>query len=85
MAARIILHHPHVDLEDGDLCYCSYYRLSEPINGVQDGEVELMPTVPMTDAEILAEIKVLAVAHANLQTSDAVPFTAADVVTWEAR
>ena len=40
---------------------------------------------PMTDAEILDAIKSLAVAHANLQTADAVPFTLADVITWEAR
>lgn len=85
MPARIILHHPHVDVHDGVMCYCSFYRLSEKVNGVEDGEVELVPDVPMTDAEILDAIKVLAVDHANLQTSDAVPFTLADIVTWEAR
>lgn len=85
MAARIILHHPHVDVHDGRLCYCSFYRLSERVAGVEDGEVELEPVAPMTDAEILDAIKSLAVAHANLQTADAVPFTLADVITWEAR
>lgn len=85
MAARIILHHPHVDVHDGRLCYCSFYRFSERVAGVEDGEVELEPVAPMTDAEILDAIKSLAVAHANLQTADAVPFTLADVITWEAR
>jgi len=85
MAARIILHHPHVDVHDGRLCYCSFYRFTERVAGVEDGEVELEPVAPMTDAEILDAIKVLAVEHANLQTADAVPFTLADVITWEAR
>lgn len=85
MSARIILHHPHVDVHDGTLCYCAFYRLSEKVAGVEDGEVELVPVEPMTDAQILDEIKALAVAHANLQTADAVPFTLSDVITWEAR
>ena len=83
MVAKIILHHPHVDVHGGALCYGASYRLSEKVQGVEDGEVELVPSVPMTDAEILDSIKVLAVDHANLQTANAVPFTLADVITWE--
>jgi hypothetical protein len=85
MAARIILHHPHVELEDGALEYCVAYRLSEPVAGVADGEVGYAPAPGATEAEILDEIKALAVAHANLQTADAVPFTLSDVITWEAQ
>lgn len=85
MAAKIVLMHPHIDVEDGVLEYCAAYRFTEPVNGVEDGEIGYEPAPGATDAEILDEIKVLAVAHANLQTADAVPFTLADVITWEAR
>lgn len=79
---KIVLRHPHVDLHDGVLCYCSDYRLTEPVNGVEDGQVMFAPSGE-TEEQILDAIKVRAVDHANLQTSDAIPFTLADVVTWE--
>lgn len=80
------MRHPHVDIHDGMLCYFAEYSLTEPVNRVIDGAVEVAvdPADPLlTDAEILAQIKTLAVAHANLQTSDSVPFTESDVITWE--
>ena len=85
MPAKIILFHPHIELEDGAIEYCAAYRFTQPVNGVEDGEIGYEPAPGTTEEQILDEIKVLAVAHANLQTSDAVPFTLADVITWEAR
>lgn len=85
MPAKIVLHHPHIETDAGIVEYCAAYRLTEPVGGVIDGEIGYQPVPGATDAEILNEIKVLAVAHANLQTADAVPFTLADVITWEAR
>jgi hypothetical protein len=79
---KIVLRHPHVDLHDGVLCYCSDYRFTEPVNGVEDGQV-MFAASGETEEQILDAIKVAAVEHANLQTSDAIPFTLADVVTWE--
>jgi hypothetical protein len=83
---RIILRHPHVDIHDGMLCYFAEYRLTEPVNRVVDGAVDLVvdPADPLqTDDVIMAQIKTLVVAHANLQTSDSVPFTESDLITWE--
>ena len=85
MPAKIVLQHPHVELAAGVLEYCVGYRITEPIGGVMDGEVGYAPAPGATDAEILDEIKILAVEHANLQTADAVPFTLSDVITWESR
>ena len=82
---KIVLYHPHVDMHDGVLCYCAMYRLTEKVNGVEDGEAEITPTEGATDAEILDAIKQAAVDHANLQTGNAAAFTTADVITWEAR
>lgn len=82
---HIVLARAHVDIHDGILCYCAFYRLTEPVMGVEDGEVEIVPGVPMTDAEILEAIKAAAVDHANLQTENAVPFTLDNIITWEAR
>jgi hypothetical protein len=36
----------------------------------------------MTQADIVAELKQMAVDHANLETSNAVPFTLDDVIAW---
>ena len=83
MAAKIVLHRRHVEVEDGYVEWCCYYRLTEPVNGVEDGEVGFVPTPGMTQAQVLDELKQMAVDHANLQTSDALPFTLSDVITWE--
>ncbi len=83
MAAKIVLHRRHVEVEDGDIELCCYYRFTEPVNGVEDGEVGFVPTPGMTQAQVLDELKQMAVDHANLQTSEALPFTLSDVITWE--
>jgi hypothetical protein len=83
MAAKIVLTHRHIHSEHGPLEYCVDYYLTEPIDGVQDGMVGFEPTPGMTHAEIVAELKQMAVDHANLQTSNALPFTLSDVITWE--
>ena len=83
MAAKIVLHRRHVEVEDGDVEWCCYYRFTEPVNGVEDGEVGFVPTPGMTQKDVLDQLKQMAVDHANLQTSDALPFTLSDVITWE--
>lgn len=83
--AKIILSHPHIEAEDGVIEYCVNYRFTEPVNGVIDGEVGYEPSIGLTDAEILTELKTMVVDHANLQTSDALGFTVDDVITWEAK
>lgn len=85
MGAKLVLHHPHIETEAGVVEYCAAYRLTESVRGVIDGEVAHIPAPGATEGEILDAIKAAAVAHANLQTADAVPFTLADVITWEAR
>ena len=80
---KIIMSHPHIEVEGGDIKYCVYYWLSEPINGVMDGDVGYVPDFGLTKDEILNELKTIAVAHANLQTSNAVSFSLDDVITWE--
>lgn len=85
MTVRIVLSHPHVDIHDGMLCYYCDYQLTEPVNRVVDGAVEFVvdPADPLqTEAAILAQIKTLAVDHANLQTSNEIPFTESDVIAW---
>lgn len=82
-AVKIVMKHPHIEAEDGVIEYCVSYRFTEPVNGVIDGEVGYEPSIGLTDAEILTELKAMVVDHANLQTSDAVGFTTDDVITWE--
>lgn len=81
--ASIILEKPHVELEGVDLEFCCYYRFSEPVVGVYDGEVGYVPSPGLTNAQIMSGLITLVVDHANLQTANAQPFTAADVITWE--
>jgi len=82
---KIIVSHPHIEVEDGVIEYCVSYRFTEPVNGVIDGEVGYEPSPGLTEAEILTELTTMVVDHANLQTSDAVGFTTDDVITWEAK
>lgn len=83
MAAKIVLTHRHLHTEHGPLEYCVDYYLTEPVGGVVDGMVGFAPDRAMTDAEIVAELVQMACDHANLQTSNAVPFTIDDVITFE--
>lgn len=80
---KIVLSHPHIEFEDGVIEYCVSYRFTESVGGVLDGEVGYSPDPGLTDEQILAELKTMAVAHANLQTSDAMAFSTDDVITWE--
>lgn len=84
-AVKIILSHPHIEVEDGVIEYCVYYRFTEAVEGVIDGEVGYYASPALTEDEILAELKTMAVDHANLQTSNAAGFTVDDVITWEAK
>ena len=84
-AVKIILTHPHIEVEDGALEYCCHYRFTEAVEGVIDGEVGYEPSPGLTEEEILTELKTMAVDHANLQTSNAAGFTIDDVITWEVR
>ena len=81
--ASIIITKPHIHQHTTHYEYCVDYRFTEPVAGVVDGMVGYEPTPGMTNAEILAELINLVVEHANLQTSDAQPFTKSDVITWE--
>lgn len=83
-SVKIILTHPHIETRSGFLQYCAAYRFTEAINGVMDGQVGYEPASGLTEAQILDQLKALAVDHANLQTSNATGFTSADVITWEA-
>jgi len=80
---KIVLSHPHIEVDGGDIEYCVYYWLTEPVNGVMDGDVGYIPDPGLTKDEILNELKTMAVAHANLQTSDTIGFSLDDVITWE--
>jgi hypothetical protein len=80
---KIVLAHPHIEIEDGSIEYCCAYRLTEPVGAVLDGEVGYEPEASATQAEILAQLKQMAVDHANLQTEHALAFTLSDVITWE--
>lgn len=82
---KIVLEHPHVELEAADIEYCVGYRLTEPVGGVMNGEVGFAPDPGMTQAEILDTLKQMAVDHANLQTENAIGWTMDDVITWEVR
>lgn len=84
-AVKIILSHPHIEVEDSVIEYCVNYRFSEAVEGVLDGEVGYEPSPGLTEDEILTELKTMVVDHANLQTSDALGFTVDDVITWEAK
>ena len=80
---KIVLAHPHIELEGSSIEYCCSYHLTEPVGFVLDGEVGYEPTAGATKAEILDQLKQMAVDHANLQTEDALGFTVDDVITWE--
>jgi len=82
---KIVLSHPHVEVEDGAIEYCVYYRFTEAVRGVMDGEVGYEPAEGATQAEILSHLCQMAADHANLQTENVEAFTSADVITWEAR
>lgn len=82
-AVKIILTHPHIETRSGSLQYCAAYRFTEAVSGVMDGQVSYEPAAGTTEAQILDQLKTLAVDHANLQTSNAVGFAMADVITWE--
>jgi hypothetical protein len=84
-AVKIVLEHPHIEVEDGVIQYCVGYRLTNPVGGVIDGEVGYEPAPGATADDILAELCVMAADHANLQTANVEAFTTADVITWEAR
>jgi hypothetical protein len=81
--ASIIMCRPHVHQHADHWEFCVDYRFTEPVAGVVDGMVGMDPVPGMTDADILAALIPLVVDHANLQTADAQPFTADDVITWE--
>lgn len=83
MSAKIVLTHRHIHSEHGPLEYCVDYYLTEPVGGVIDGMVGIVPTPGMTQAQIVDELKQAAVDHANLQTMNAVHFTLSDIITWE--
>lgn len=84
-AVKIILSHPHIEVEDSAIEYCVNYRFTEAVEGVLDGEVGYEPSTGLTEDEILTELKTMVVDHANLQTSNAAGFTVDDVITWEAK
>jgi len=81
--AYIVLEKPHIELDGSDVEYCCSYRFTEPVVGVQDGEVGYVPTPGLSNRDIIDGLITLVVDHANLQTANAQPFTAADVITWE--
>jgi hypothetical protein len=82
---KIVLSHPHVEVKDGAIEYCVYYRFTEAVRGVMDGEVGYEPAENPTQEQILSDLCQMAADHANLQTENVEAFTAADVITWEAR
>jgi len=81
--ASIILERPHIHQHATHFEYCVDYRFTEPVAGVMDGMVGYEPAPGLTNAQMLSELIPLVVDHANLQTANAQPFTAADVITWE--
>lgn len=81
--ALIVLEKPHIELDGSNVEYCCSYRFTEPVVGVQDGEVGYVPAPGLSNRDILDGLITLVVDHANLQTANAQPFTAADVITWE--
>lgn len=82
---KIVLSHPHVEVEDGAIEYRVYYRFTEAVRGVMDGEVGYEPAENATQEQILSNLCQMAADHANLQTENVEAFTSADVITWEAR
>lgn len=78
-AQKVILHSPTVQTVDGQLSYRSVYTLSETVLGVNDGEVSV-PITFGTETEVMAELRVRAKDHANLQTGNSVPFETTDVI-----
>jgi hypothetical protein len=82
---KIVLSHPHIEFEDDVIEYCVYYWLTAVVNGVSDGEVGYEPAENATQEQILSDLCQMAADHANLQTENVEAFTAADVITWEAR
>lgn len=82
---KIILSHPHIEVEEGVIHYCVGYRLTQAVMGVLDGEVGYEPAPSETNADVLTNLKTMAVDHANLQTENAEGFTVDDVITWESR
>jgi len=80
---KIILHNPTVSVTAGIVTCACRYRLSEPVRGVVDGRVAVVPASNAGQAQILPQIRAAAVDHANAQTGNAVGFGAQDVITWE--
>lgn len=80
---KIILSHPHVEIESTDIKYCVAYKLTEAVRGVIDGEVGYVPSPGATHNDIIADLCQMAADHANLQTESQESFTVDDVITWE--
>ena len=53
---KIVLSHPHVEVEDGAIEYCVNYRLTEAVRGVMDGEVGYEPAEGATQEQILSNL-----------------------------
>jgi len=81
--ASIILSRPHIHQHETHVEHCLDYRLTEPVAGVLDGMVGYEPAPGTSNRDILDALIGMVVDHANLQTANAQPFTAADVITWE--
>lgn len=84
-AVKIVLSQPHIEVGDGVIEYCVGYRLTQAVMGVLNGEVGYEPAPGETDADVLTNLKTMAVDHANLQTENLEGFTTDDVITWESR
>lgn len=80
---KIILHNPTVSVTAGVVTCACRYRLSEPVRGVVDGRVAVVPASNAGQAQILSRIRQAAVDDANEQTVNAVGFGLLDVITWE--
>lgn len=81
--ASIIVSRPHIHQHETHVEHCVDYRFTEAVSGVLNGMVGYEPTPGTTNRDILDILIGLVVDHANLQTDNAQPFTAADVITWE--
>lgn len=79
---KLILTRPHIDIVGTDLERCVDYRLSDAVEGIVDGDVGYVPAENLTNADVLENLKTLAVDDINARQSTYV-FKLDDVVTWE--
>ena len=81
MKPRILLDRPHIDLVAGHVEQCCWWKLTEAVGGVVDGEVGAVMDPNWVWEDCVEELKRLSVAAINALQSTHV-FDDGDCVVW---